>query len=436
MTALFIPVLGVIAYWVFGVNRIRRRALRKRESQLPSRGGADASCPQVPPAADAARLGDLLSLVNRIARRPLVPGNRIEPLHNGEEAYPAMLEAVGAATESVTLCTYIFDGDDTGRAFAEALRAAARRGAEVRVLVDGIGEKYSTVSIFHWLVGLPAARFLPLRVFGRAAAYLNLRNHRKILVVDGRIGFTGGMNIGDRHLASRTENEERVVDMHFRVTGPVVGQMQEVFAEDWSFATGEVLEGPRWFPALQADGPAFARAISDGPDEDFEKLHWILMGALGCARRRVQIVTPYFIPNRAMVAALGTAALRGVRVELVLPAKNNLRFVQWATNGYLWELLQSGVEIYFQPPPFVHTKYLVVDDAWSLVGSTNLDPRSLRLNFELNLEVWDPGLGGTLAAHFEETRARSHRVTLEEVVSRPLPERLRDAAAKLFSPYL
>ncbi|HEY6837872.1 MAG TPA: phospholipase D-like domain-containing protein [Geobacteraceae bacterium] len=166
------------------------------------------------------------------------------------------------------------------------------------------------------------------------------------------------------------------------------------------------------------------------------KLHWIIMGALACAQREVAIMTPYFIPDRPLVAALVTAALRDVKVTLVLPAKNNLPYVHWATRAYLWELLQQGIRVYYQPPPFVHTKMLLVDGVWSLIGSANLDPRSLRLNFELNMEVYDAPFCHELNAEFNTTVLASREVTLEEMDARSLPEKLRDGAAKLFSPYL
>jgi cardiolipin synthase len=439
LTILLLPAFGAVAYWMFGVNRIRRLGRRMRGlpevlPPLPS-GSREREYPHTP-------LAELVALCDRVTRQPLTQGNDIRVLEDGEGAYPAMLDAIAGARRSLCLSTYIFDGDDVGRRFADALHAAVERGVEVRVLVDGIGEKYSTVSIFRWLGGVPSARFNPMRLVGRAAAYLNLRTHRKILVADGTRGFTGGMNIGERHLAARTENEERVRDLHFDVRGPVVPQMLAAFIEDWHFAAGERLSGPAWSTQAAEDlpssgGTTFARTIVDGPDEDFEKLHWILLGALACAKRRVSIMTPYFIPGRALIAALGTAALRGVEVSVVLPAKNNLRFVHYATLAYLWELLQQGVHIHYQPAPFVHTKYLLVDDDFNLVGSSNLDPRSLRLNFELNLEVYDEGgVGAALRAHFDAARAASREISLDDVLSTPLGERIRNAAAKLFSPYL
>ena len=178
------------------------------------------------------------------------------------------------------------------------------------------------------------------------------------------------------------------------------------------------------------------KAIADGPDKDLRKLLWIIMGALSCAGERVQIMTPYFIPDRALISTLITTAMRGVDVSLILPASNNLPLVHWATRSYLWELLQSGIRIYYQPPPFVHTKLFLVDGLWSLIGSANLDPRSLRLNFELNLEIYDCQFTGLLERHYLNALSRSREITLEEMDGRSLPEKLRDGAAKLFSPYL
>jgi cardiolipin synthase len=255
-------------------------------------------------------------------------------------------------------------------------------------------------------------------------------------MVDGHTAFTGGMNIGDRHMVVDSVKPHPVADLHFLVAGPVVGDLQRVFLEDWYFATGELVNERRLFPLVPPAGTALVRAISDGPDEEFRKLHWVIMGALSCARERVLIMTPYFIPDRPMVSALITTALRGVNVTLVLPAVNNLPYVHWATRAYLWELLQQGVRVWYQPPPFVHTKILLVDGVWSLVGSSNLDPRSLRLNFELDLEVIDPELAGLLERDFTAAVARSREVTLAEMDGRALPEKIRDSLAKLFSPYL
>lgn len=434
LTCITIPLLGPLLYWGMGVNRIYSRAKRwQREAGeahgWPARDGIEASAP-LP--AELFYLKELRRLSDRVVSTELWAGNSVTPLENGEGAYPAMLAAIEHAVSSIHLCTYIFDGDDTGKRFVAALARAADRGVEVRVIVDSLGEKYSRPTARELLRGsaVQFRRFLPLRPGG----YLNLRNHRKILVVDGRLGFTGGMNIGSRHLVSG--RPPVVKDLHFQVSGPVVADLQRTFLDDWRFAKGEQLTGERFFPALSATGNALVRAVSDGPDKEFRKLHWIILGALSCARKQVTIVTPYFIPDRPLIAALVTAALRGVSITMVLPEVNNLPFVQWASRSYLWELLQHGVRIFAQPAPFVHTKFMVVDWSWSLIGSANLDPRSLRLNFELDLEVYDLDLAGLLEQRCASAVAASREITLSELDQRSLPVKIRDGAAKLFSPYL
>jgi len=434
LTCIAVPLLGPLFYWGMGVNRIYRRAKRwqRRAGEAlhwPARVAPGVSAP-LP--VELSYLKELRRLSDRVVSTELLPGNAIVPLENGEEAYPAMLAAIEGGVSSVHLCTYIFDGDKTGRLFVEALSRAADRGVEVRVIVDSLGEKYSrpTARVLLKGSGVEFRCFLPLRPGG----YMNLRNHRKILVVDGLLGFTGGMNIGDRHLVSGPP--PLVKDLHFKVTGPVVADLQRTFVEDWRFAKGEQLVGASYFPELPRAGSALVRAVSDGPDKEFRKLHWIILGALSCARKRVTIVTPYFIPDRPLLAALVTAALRGVAITLVLPGVNNLPFVQWASRSYLWELLQQGVRVYAQPPPFVHAKFMVVDGTWSLIGSANLDPRSLRLNFELDLEVYDLAFAGLLEARSLAAVAACREITLAEMDGRTLPVKLRDAAAKLFSPYL
>ena len=441
VTALALPGVGPVLYWLFGVNRIRSRVRgwQERGMGLPGRKApacawsGDLAASEVPFRRE--NFASLLALTDAITRRPLVGGNRVWPLFDGEQAFPAMLASIEGAGRSISLASYIFESNETGGTFVAALGRAVARGVNVRVLIDALGERYSWPLIHRLLKrqGVRTARFLPFSLSGRGI-YFNLRNHRKLLVVDGRVGFTGGMNLGDRHLAAG-DNPRRVRDLHFQVEGPVVAQLQAAFDEDWVFTTGEEAPPPAPNPPTMA-GRAFCRGISAGPNEDFEKLGWLVTGALDCARQRVRVMTPYFIPDRSLVTAFCMAALRGVAVELVLPGKNNLPYVAWASRAHLWELLQHGIRIYFQPPPFVHSKLLLVDDEYALVGSANLDPRSLRLNFEFNLEVYDPGLHARLADYFDRSREAAREVSLEEVDRRSLPVRLRDSAAKLFSPYL
>lgn len=439
-----IPLGGPVLYFVLGINRIRRRALLLRGSPgrpvppetgpTSSTGSAEVLAGSLPAATQHLTL--LATLLDKVVSRPLVPGNRVEPLVNGDAAFPAMLEAIAGAQRSVALSTYIFDRDEVGLAFARTLGAAARRGVEVRVLIDATGTRYSWPTILGALrrEGVRHARFLPVFPFGRLVA-INLRIHRKILVVDGRIGFTGGLNLRVGHWLSR-QPRYPVQDLQFRVEGPVVAHLRDTFSEDWQFTTGEVLTGPDWFPALKPAGPVFARGIADGPDEDFEVLRWALLGALAAAQRSVRVMTPYFLPDAALISALNVAALRGVAVDILLPAKSNLPSVQWASQAHWWQVLERGCRLWLTPPPFDHSKLCIVDDCWVLVGSTNWDPRSLRLNFEFNVECYDPALARRLAGWFEQRRSAARAVTLDEVDARPVPIRLRDGLARLLTPFL
>jgi cardiolipin synthase len=286
-------------------------------------------------------------------------------------------------------------------------------------------------------------RFLPTTV-PIYFPYANLRNHRKILVVDGEMGFTGGLNIRDGcWLAHQPRHPVR--DMHFQVRGPVVTQLLEVFAEDWAFAADEVLVGDAasresnaaWAPSTDFAGAMLARGIRYGPDDpDIGRIKLVIVGALAAAQKSVRIMTPYFLPDDAVCQALDVAAMRGVTVDIVLPDQNNLALVSWASTALLWQVLGRGCNVWMSPPPFDHTKLMVVDGAWALFGSGNWDDRSMRLNFEFNVETYDRDLAATLDRHVSDCIAHSRRKTLAEVDARSLPVRLRDGIARLFSPYL
>jgi cardiolipin synthase A/B len=428
------PLLGAAAYLVFGVNRIRRRAQALRLPEVRPR--PDDWPPRPPMPAGAEHLSPLVQLADSIVRRPLVAGNRIELLAGGAQAYPAMLAAIDGAERSVTLCTYIFDPGLVGDAFVDALARAHARNAQVRVLIDAIGVRYRWPPVHRVLrrLGVRTELFLP-RLSPVWLPFVNLRNHRKILVADGRVGFTGGMNIRDTFMA-RDGKPSPSVDLQARLEGPVVGHLQSAFAEDWLFTTGEALDGHAFFPPPVSAGPVLARGIPDGPDEDFENIRWVLLGVIAAARERIRIVTPYFVPDQPLITALNVAAMRGVEVDIVLPERGNLPLVQWAQNAQLWQVLDHGCRVWLSPPPFDHTKAMTVDGAWSLVGSANWDPRSLRLNFELDVESYDAGVAAALDALIDARQRVARPVTLRDVDRRPLPLRLRDGVARLLSPYL
>jgi cardiolipin synthase A/B len=434
------PLVGSAIYALLGINRIHRKAQRLRRDQPHADPEPARPCP--PEAIDRVlgpegeHLEALAELVGRLTRRPLEEGNRIEPLVQGEQTFEAMIRAIDEAARTVSLSTYIFNDDPAGWRFRDALERAVGRGVEVRVLIDGIGVRYDLPTILKPLrrAGVPVATFLPTLV-PAWTPYMNLRNHRKILVADGRVGFTGGLNIDGDYL-DEPRSKRPKTDLHFRVEGPVVAHLQQVFADDWVFATGELLLGEEWFSKLEPAGPILARGIPDGPEEDRGKIQDTLLGALACARSEVAIVTPYFLPDAALISALNVAALRGVEVDIVLPARNNLALVQWASTAQLWQVLERGCRVWSSPPPFDHTKLMVVDRCWSFVGSANWDTRSLRLNFEFNLECYGASLAAALDRLVREKINSAAPVTRADVDGRRLPIKLRDGVARLLSPYL
>jgi cardiolipin synthase len=438
---LLFPLLGPVLYYLFGINRIRDQAQRlsghkpRRLRVGHERGLIKEAAATMPPQLPA-ELQPFARISGRVTARPILAGNRVEVLHNGEAAYSAMLAAIGDATRRILLASYIFEHDATGSRFVTALAAAHQRGVEVRVLVDGVGDLYSWPRISRILrkSGLPVARFLPPRLLP-PSFFINLRNHRKILLVDDQEAYTGGMNIGDRHLMA-SSSRKGISDLHFRVRGPVLAQLEQIFLADWQASTGEVLPATCQDVQPLRGSDVCCRCISDGPDDDLDKISLTLMGAISAAREDILIVTPYFLPSREMIASLQSAALRGVKINILLPADNNLPFVHWASRNLLWELLLYDVEIRYQPAPFAHTKLFVVDGHYAQVGSANMDPRSLRLNFELNLELFSKEFTHPLAEQYRRLFHRSTPVTLQEVDGRPLPVRLRDAFFWLFQHYL
>jgi cardiolipin synthase A/B len=425
----FAPIFGAISYLMFGVNRVRRRARRLRP---PDTDPANPSAPH--PAGVRDNLESLEHGIGRITGRPLLAGTRVQAYQNGDEAYPPMLAAIAAAKASVGLSSYILRDDQWGGRFIDALAEATRRGVAVRVLIDGIGGDWLRSPAYHRLrrEGVPAARFmhslLPWRM-----PFFNLRSHKKVLLLDGVVSFTGGMNIADENVMA-TRPQEPVQDLHFRIEGPVVSQLAEAFADDWSFETGEDLAGDLWSPEIAARAGPPARVIDSGPDEDLEKVEFAVLQAVSCARASIEVMTPYFLPDERLVTALALAAMRGVAVDLVVPEQSNHTLVDWATRANIGPLLSGGVRIWRSPPPFHHTKIMVVDGEWCLIGSCNWDIRSFRLNFELCMEIYDRDLATRLRAIMQD--ARGSELTRAEVDSRSLPVRIRDAAARLMLPYL
>jgi cardiolipin synthase len=422
------PFLGGLLYAIMGVNRVKRRAKRllRQRTQLGIAEAASAGLPADDP------LASLEFAVGRLTGLPREHGNKVEALRNGDEAYPRMLEEIARARMSIGLQSYIFRDDAAGAPFHQALIDAQRRGVQVRVLIDGVGGGYFWSGTYRRLsrAGVPIARFLH-SYFPWRMPFVNLRNHRKVMVVDGRVGFTGGINIGAENLQA-AHPMHAVRDTHFRFEGPVVEQLTDAFVDDWLFTTGEDLPDKDWFPPIDKAGAVAARVVTSGPDEDNERIEFVALHAISCARKSVRVVTPYFLPPEPLTMALGLAAMRGIEVDLIIPERGNHAVLDWARQIPLRPLIEAGCRVWLLPPPFEHSKLMTVDDSWSLVGSANWDTRSFRLNFELNVELHDTSFAHEIV---EATRS-CRRLTLAELDTAPLPVRLRNGAARLLQPYL
>jgi cardiolipin synthase A/B len=423
------PFIGGLLYFALGVNRVKRRAQRLRRERLVSPAIGEAASVA---GDDSNPLTPLEYAVGRLTGLSSRTGNDVQSFQNGDVVYPAMLAAIGSAERTIGLCSYIFRADGAGREFIDALAQAHLRGVKVRVLIDGVGGGYFWSGAYSGLrrAGVSVARFLH-SYFPWRTPFLNLRNHRKLMVIDGRVAFTGGINIGDENLLAN-HPKEPVRDVHFRLEGPVVEQLTEAFADDWLFVTGEKLLDEGWFPRLEPQGALAARAITSGPDEELEQIEFVALHAISCARRSIRVVTPYFLPPEVLTTALGLAAMRGLTVDIVVPEHSNHVVLDWARRVPLRPLIEAGCRVWLVPAPFDHSKLMSIDESWSLIGSANWDTRSFRLNFELNVEVQ----GADFARSIAELSRGGRRLTMAELDGDSLLLRLRNGAARLLQPYL
>ncbi|MEM7172056.1 MAG: cardiolipin synthase [Pseudomonadota bacterium] len=440
------PFAGAAIYFLLGTNRIRRRAIRLRpgDRQMAPLAieGSSGSSDLTHLTEKVGHLAPLSRVVSELTHKgltsgnqiALLPGNRIDALTDGDMAYGEMIEAIDEAKQSIMLASYIFNRDAAGQMFIDALFRAKKRGVKIRVLVDGIGSLYSPRSTVGYLHrhGIKAQKFLHSLLPWRMP-YLNMRNHQKIMVVDGKIGFTGGMNIRKEYLSSQSATP--IKDLHFKIQGPVVRHLSKTFSREWYFTTQEILED-LWMPPLAEAGPVMARGIWSGPDEPIDKARWTILGAISAAQESITVVTPYFLPDQTIHTALRLAALRGLNVNILLPEENNLAYVKWASMGLLEELILAGCRITMTAPPFDHSKLMLVDDRWVLLGSANWDPRSLRLNFEFNVECYDEDLAKTLGVLVTQRLQGGRILTAEELSKRPWLIKLRDGVVRLLTPYL
>jgi len=443
------PVLGAVIYGILGINRIRRKNIdiRRERVNLDEHyhpDDYDIAAARIREKfgsgwAAMRRLGDKVSMCRQAG------GNRITPLRGGDEAYAAMLAAIGAARRSILLESYIFDNDRMGEKFIRALAAAQARGVAVRVLIDAVGARYSVPSMVHRLKkeGIIVDVFNGNIIMGLRLPYANLRSHRKILVIDGSHAFTGGMNIREGFCASLF-GAKAFWDTHFHVQGPAVYDLFHAAAEDWAFAAKEKLDylkdNGAWRlspPDLPPAEGLLARIVPSGPtDRLMEANQQMLIGAFSVAQKHILIKTPYLLPDRELMSACITAARRGVRVDIVIPEHNNLQLVDRAMRAQFYPLVRGGCHIWRAAGAFDHSKLAVVDGIWAYAGSSNLDARSLRLNFEIDMEVMDKKFAADIAGLIKAELANAREISLSEIKKVPFLPRLYNRIIWLASPYL
>jgi cardiolipin synthase A/B len=358
-----------------------------------------------------------------------VPGNRVTPLYNGDEVFPAMLDAIRSARRTITFESYIYWSSSIGRRFTAALVERARAGVRTHVLIDWAGSQKVDHDDIARLrqAGVEVVFYRPLRFY--QLDRINHRTHRKLLIVDGRVGFTGGVGVADQWLG-HAQDKEHWRDSHFRVEGPVVAQLQAAFMDDWFETRGIVLDGPGYYPDLDRTGPELGQVFWSSPRGGNGNLRVMFLLAIAAATRRILIANAYFVPDETTVDMLVAARRRGVDVEIIVPGPILDAQVVRRASRLMWgPLLEAGVAIYEYQPTMYHPKVMVVDDVWVSVGSTNFDDRSFRLNQEDNLNIYDSAFAAGQAAAFARDRAASRRMTLDAWRHRSLWERIQERAA-------
>ena len=433
----FLPLGGALCYWVIGRTRLRLRRKRRRRAELTLSGRLEplvVARSNDDPTRQPPVVPELALLVKRLDGLGPQPDNAVTLFREGPGVFDAIIAATEAAKDHVHLLYYIWEPDALGTRIRDALVVAARRGIKVRVIVDDVGARAANARFWKPLVeaGGQMSRFLPVSLFTRRLD-LNNRNHRKIVVVDGAIGFTGGMNVGVEYLGQDTPWR----DAHVRVEGPSVLRLQEIFAQDWYHSASEDLAQPRHFPRPEPRGDQWVQFVASGPDDGggWMSIAMLLFAAFGLARTRIWIQTPYFVPDQAMNLALVTAALRGLDVRLLLSSALDHPALLYAARSYYQELLAAGVKIY-ELPVMQHTKTVTIDSNFSTVGSANIDPRSFRLNFEANAFFYGPTMAKELERLFEETARDAREITREGFARRAKWKRFLEATIRIFAPIL
>jgi len=438
MAIITLPVIGGLFFLVFGIDRMgprvrRRRAVTATLSRGPSRVG-DAQRQTLAGLSEMQQ--QLMRLAEQVGQTVATVGNRVQLFHHTPPAIAAIRQAIAQAERSIHLEYYIWQPDRIGTELRDLLIDKAKQGVAVRFLYDSVGSLRLTARFLQPMreVGIQVAAFLPGRSLAERWS-INFRSHRKIVIVDGAMGFTGGMNIGDEYLG-RSKHFGYWRDTHLRLEGPGVLQLQEVFSVDWQAATGEDLSSDELFPPPQDHGRIAAQVVAGGPDCEPSVFHSLMFAAITEARQQITLATSYFVPTPALCEALASAGLRGVHTRVLVSGPVTYWTTYHAGRSFYDELLAAGVEIYEYRRGQQHAKTLTIDRSWSLVGTPNFDPRSVFLNFEVGVVMYDPGTAEELEHHFEEDIKHAVRMDAVEWSRRSTWERLKENTCRMFVPVL
>lgn len=449
-----LPYVGFIVFFFLGPRRLVRKRLKHKRARGQVSATAPLGASDPPPAQNDPRVEQLALLVTRAGEPPPSQCDSVEIFHDALKTYDAMEEAIRNAKSHIHICYYIFGHRRSGLRFREALIARAKAGVTVRLLVDDVGSSTLTKRFIKPMrdAGIMFAKFNEV-AFSRIRSRVDFRNHRKILVCDGTVGFTGGVNISDEYLpriggpkplgeSLRDAKRERVGhaapwrDSHLKITGDAVRWLQLTFLDDWYYSTGFAARDKGYFPPQTRVGEHLVQIVASGPDRDVEPIQKLYFAAIATARDRVYATTPYFVPDDAVLTALTTAAMRGVDVRVLVPQRSDSLIVTAAARSYYDALLAAGVRVYEYQPTMIHSKTLVVDDFFAAVGTANIDNRSFRLNFEVTAILYGEQHATELSRQFREDLAVSKEITVGMRQHIPVKWKVAEAAARLLSPLL
>jgi len=439
-----IPVGGMLFYFILGRNKKKNKLYKLKETKDIKEylkkvedyyNSIDSKSEDIP-----TQLKDHIKLVKLITKSTkFLPssGNELIPLKDGSATFNAIFKAMESATQFIHIQYYIFEDGELAQRFLTILKRKVKEGVEVRFMYDDLGSRLLSNKYLTLLknAGVEIYSFLPMR-FGRFISSLNYRNHRKIIIVDGLVAFTGGINVSDKYIKG-DPNLGVWHDMHLQLKGPIVNSLQSVFAVDWSFASGkDNLLSTKYFIVHSGSGKSIAQVISSGPDSDFSSIYQLYFSIINRATKYVYITNPYIVPGEALMEALQVAALSGVDVRLMLSANSDSHLVKWTVRSYFEDFLEAGVKIYQYPDGFLHSKVIVSDDELTTIGTANLDIRSFEQNYEVNVLIYEKEFAQKFKEDFLKDCEKSNQISYDDFIKRSKNERLKEGIAKVFSPVL